>query len=176
MSRDKVAPGMFAQPRPAQLGRQMTDQYVPSFGRAQLLVVTQLLLSVIVGCVPSKSDVRRSGDSILARRYYGVWRNMGPQYLSWWVIDASGAHNFGLAAKDGTCSGDTVTAVITPNQIDVKSGNSGLVTLRLAEGDLLLFQGERGVALHKRVNRADICRRPDGTYLEGAPYADNVGK
>jgi hypothetical protein len=129
-------------------------------------------LSLIVGCVSTKSDVRHSGGSILASRYYGVWKNVGPQYLNWWVIDASGAHTFGITANsEGRCSADIVTVVVAPNQIDVKSGDSGLVTLRVVEGDLLMFQGERDVALHKRVNREDICRGPDGTYLEGAPYA-----
>ena len=140
---------------------------MPYFIGVRLLALGSLI-SLLIGCVSGRPrDV--PGVPTLAPRYYGTWQNIDPHYLNWWVIGADGAVNYGLASNDGKCVRDAVI-VTASNQIDVRFGNSGQATLRLAEGDLLLFQAERGVALHKRVDASSVCRKPDGTYLDGAPY------
>jgi hypothetical protein len=116
------------------------------------------------GCVGNRAA------SGLGRRYYGTWENVDPRYFNWWVIDARGALNYGIALDGGKCGARRAT-VAAANSIVVGFGNSGNVTLRLAEGDLLLFQMDRSFALHKRVDASSICRRPDGSYFEGAPSA-----
>jgi len=124
-----------------------------------------LALILLVGCA-----VTTPRQLTLAPRYYGVWVNVIAANYNWWQIDAAGAVNYGIALDGGKCAGRAAT-VLSSNRIDVAFGNSGVVYLRLAEGDLLLFEaGPAKVSLHRRVEAANICRKSDGTYFEGAPY------
>jgi hypothetical protein len=124
-----------------------------------------LTFMLLVGCATTKSP-----QPVLAPRYYGVWVNVIPSNYNWWQISAAGAVGYGIALDGGKCGGRSAT-VLGPNRIDVAFGNSDTVYLRLAEGDLLLFEaGPAKFALHRRVEAANICRRSDGTYFEGAPY------
>lgn len=123
-----------------------------------------VLLGGVAGCASHKSTM-----PALAPRYYGTWKNVDPRYFNWWQIDAHGVINYGTGFDAGKCTANSVS-IIAPNQIDVNFGNTGRAILRTVEGgDLLLFQGDRGLALHKRVDVADICRKSDGTYFDGAP-------
>jgi hypothetical protein len=120
---------------------------------------------LLVGCVATNSR-----QTALAPRYYGVWVNVIPSYHNWWQISASGAVNYGIALDGGKCAPRSATVLAT-NRIDVTFGNSGILYLRLAEGDLLLFEADAShFSLHRRVQASDICRKSDGTYFEGAPF------
>ena len=134
--------------------------------RAVCCLALLALIGASAGCVEA-----RYTTPVLARRYYGTWENIVPRYLNWWVISASGAVSYGIASESGRCVRSSAI-VKAADAFDVTSGNSGRVTLRAVEGgQLLLFQGDRGFALHRRVDASHICRKSDGTYREGAPSA-----
>jgi hypothetical protein len=126
-----------------------------------------LLAYLLSGCVSGSKQGAALSHPTLARRYYGAWQNIDSRYLNWWVIGANGAVGYGLDSE-GKC-GTGPVLVTGPDQIDVKFGNSGVATLRLAEDGLLIFQIERGFAVYRRVDATSICRKPDGTYLERPP-------
>jgi hypothetical protein len=125
-----------------------------------------ILIGVLVGCVASKPDTPK-----LARRYHGVWHNISPRYLNWWVFGSTGgAQTYGLGMS-GKCI--TEAGIVTgPNTMaaGMRPGDS-VITLHLAEGDMLVFQADNtGVGLYKRVGVSEVCRNRDGTYLEDAPH------
>jgi hypothetical protein len=119
---------------------------------------------LLVGCAAN-----RTREPVLASRYYGAWTNLEPRYYNWWVISAAGVVNYGIALDGGKCGGRSVT-VLSSDQIDIQPPNGGTATLRVAEGNLLLLLVDDHFAVHKRVKPSDICRKPDGSYFEGAPY------
>lgn len=123
-----------------------------------------LAVVVLVGCV-----THRPKAPILSPSFYGVWTNVNPNFYNWWEISAAGAVNYGIALDQGKCAGKSAI-VLGSDQLDVPFGNAGTVHLSLSESGYLVFEAGRGRALHKRVTLTDICRRPDGTYFEGAPH------
>jgi hypothetical protein len=144
-------------PRPA---RKCSLGSMPKYRRLYALA-----LLLLVGCAATKPQ-----EIALAPRYYGVWVNANPNYYNWWQISAAGAVNYGVALDGGKCTGRSAT-VLGANRIDIEFGNSGTAYLRLAEGDLLLFEaGPTKYSLHRRVEASNICRKSDGEYFEGAPY------
>jgi hypothetical protein len=100
----------------------------------------------------------------LAPRYYGVWVQINPRYLHWWVLSAEGATAYAVDT-DRKCRVGAY-AVMGPNEIDIHF-EDGFLRWHTVEGDMLLMEaGPRLLALYERAKRSDICRKPDGTYYE----------
>ena len=59
---------------------------------------------------------------------------------------------------------------IGPDQLAPPPGSSEIMYMRHVEGDLLLSVHGDNAGLFKRVKPSDICKKRDGTYLEGAPH------
>ena len=119
---------------------------------------------------------------IVASRYYGTWANANSHYHNWWAIDANGAVSYG-STQDGKCeSGRAV--ILGPDLIliDFGDGIRGTFNLRLAGGEFLLFvsedalraSGDPHITVSKRVDASAVCRKPDGTYSEGAPHVEHT--
>jgi hypothetical protein len=102
-------------------------------------------------------------------QFIGVWANVVAGYENWWVLEPHSVVNYGTALGGGRCTGSSA-AVLTLDRIEVKFGNAAVVSLRKSNG-MLLLTAPGGVAAHKRVPKADICRKSNGEYYEGAPYA-----
>ncbi len=105
----------------------------------------------------------------LSPRFYGVWTNVVASYYNWWKLGPDGAVNYGIALDLGKC-GARSAVVIAPDQLNVPFGNGGTVRLLLSDSGYLVFQGDRGRAVLRRVDAQDICRNSDGSYFDGAPY------
>jgi hypothetical protein len=101
-------------------------------------------------------------------KFYGTWVNTNPRYFNWWNIQADRVVNYGIALDNGKCSANAAIIMGT-DKIDVTWGNSGTVQLAMA-GEELVFQAPGISAHHKRSSHEAICRRPDGSYFENAPY------
>jgi hypothetical protein len=129
-----------------------------------LRATSLLVFAFLAACATTTAT-----HSTLAPRYFGVWVNVNPSDNNWWQIGPAGVVNYGVALDDGKCTGRAAT-VLAANRLNINFGNSATVYLRLAEGDLLLFEaGPAQFSLQRRGQATDICRRPDGTYFDGAP-------
>lgn len=122
-------------------------------------------IMLLLGCESTKPKAPALDPS-----FYGIWTNANASYYNWWDISAKGAVNYGIALDAGTCVGRSAV-VLALDRIDIPFGNSGSVQLRLSASGFLVFEADRGRALHKPVEASDICRKPDGTYFVGALHA-----
>lgn len=123
-----------------------------------------LTVVVLVGCVTHKPKA-----PTLSPRFYGVWTNVNPNFHNWWKISAAGAVNYGIALDQGRCGGRSAI-VLGSDQLNVPFGNAATVHLSLNASGYLVFEARHVHAFHKRVTITDICRKPDGTYFDGAPH------
>jgi hypothetical protein len=106
----------------------------------------------------------RHADMALSPEYYGVWAAHGTATQSWWEIRADQVVNFQVSVDGQACEGRAVT-VVTADALDIGT------RIRLyMVGDQLVFAAPAVRTAYSRASVQDICRRPDGTYLENAPY------
>jgi hypothetical protein len=106
----------------------------------------------------------RHADLALSPEFYGVWAAHGTDTKSWWEIRADRVVNYQVSVDGQLCEGRTVK-VVSGDVLDI--GNR--IRLYMA-GDQLVIAGPVTRTAHIRTSVQDICRRPDGTYLENAPY------
>jgi hypothetical protein len=102
-------------------------------------------------------------------QFHGIWTNVNPDFFNWWEITSTLVVGYGIALENGKCSSNQAQ-ILSENRIDVSFGNAAIVEMRILD-EQLLFVADPATAYHKRVPREDICRKSDGTYFEGAPYA-----
>jgi hypothetical protein len=106
----------------------------------------------------------RHAELALSPEFYGVWATHGTGNPSWWEIRADRVVNYEASVDGQACEGRAVNIV----GADVL-GLHDRIRLYLA-GDQLVF-AERAVRVaYDRAAPQDICRRPDGSYLDDAPY------
>jgi hypothetical protein len=120
----------------------------------------------IVGCTTVL--VRPQSKPELSAEFAGYWANIVAGYENWWVIGPHSVVNYGTALGGGRCTGDNAV-ILGRDRMEVPFGNAGAVSLSISDG-LLLFSMPNGIAGHRRVPRADICRKANGEYYVGAPY------
>lgn len=113
-------------------------------------------------------------ETRIAPEFLGYWTNIDARFKNWWVIGPNSVVNYGTALSGGRCTGHNAT-IIAPSRIEISFGNAATVDLSISDG-LLLFGGPGGVVSHKRVPKADICRKVNGEYYEGAPYTGGEGR
>ncbi len=132
---------------------------------------TVLLATVaLFGCaINTPVAPKEPPTPVLMSALYGAWANANGNFFNWWEISAVGAVNYGIALDQGKCGARRAT-VLGTDRLEIPFGNAAIVHLSLGASDLLVFEGDRGRAVHKRVAPTDICRKPDGTYFEGAPH------
>jgi hypothetical protein len=100
-----------------------------------------LLLNIVIilfGCLLIGCATSQTSTPILARRYYGTWHNVNAAFFNWWVINAAGAVNYGIALDSVKCGARSAT-ILASNKIDVPFGNKATVTLHLVEGTNCCF-------------------------------------
>jgi len=121
----------------------------------------------IIGFVAACASGRHTAPAPLSPEFQGVWANIGPQAHNWWDISATQVVMYGFG-NTGACE-SMHGEVVDPESAEVRFGTTATGTLH-RQGDLLLFVTDAGnLGLHQRVEPASICRKPDGSYAEGAP-------
>ena len=106
----------------------------------------------------------RHAEPALSPEFYGVWAAHDIETRSWWEIRADRVVNYEASVDGQACEGRAVNIV----GVDVL-GLHDRIRVYLA-GDQLVF-AERAVRVaYDRAAPQDICRRPDGSYLDDAPY------
>ncbi len=138
------------------------------FFRSFRVQVVLALSAAAITTSCATSTVTAPAAPQLGETFLGVWTNVVSQYFNWWVIEKDRATNYGITLAGGRCSASEAS-VIGQRQIDVPFGNAGPVEMKISD-QLLMFETPRGVARHRRVDKSDICRKPDGTYFKGAPF------
>jgi len=126
------------------------------------------VVSLLGGCAISKRTTS------IGSQFYGIWENIDPRYFNWWEISATRVVNYGIALREGKCRSDDAE-IIAADVLNVPFGNAGTVHLGIIDNKLI-FVSPKGVAQHKRVQPEAICRRPDGTYFDGAPHPSSTGE
>jgi len=123
-----------------------------------------------IGLVAACTGARHPAPApTLAPQFYGVWANAGAQAHTWWQISATQIVMYGFD-KSAHCA-SMQGVVVDPESAEVRFDTGTTGTFHL-QGDLLVFMTDAGhVGLHQRADPASICRKPDGSYAEGAPQA-----
>jgi hypothetical protein len=125
-----------------------------------------LVAALAVACTSARHP---APPPALSPQFYGVWVNVGRQAHNWWEISSTDVVLYGVDSA-GRCD-STHAVVVDSEEAEVRFGTTTAGSLHL-QGDLLMFMTEAGqVALHQRADATAICRKPDGTYAEGAPNA-----
>lgn len=110
-------------------------------------------------------------------RFYGTWESVNPNYYTWLVINQNGLIVEGLR-PDGKC-GSSPAVVRAPDQLAPPAGSNRVMRLRRNEGQPFLSITGDQTARFRQVDERDICRKEDGTFLEGAAslnsFADQIG-
>lgn len=124
-----------------------------------------LLIIFLSACSSQPTHVSR--ELKVERQFIGYWVNVNPAFNNWWVVREDSIVNYGTALSKGICTGNKVE-ILGPSKINVPFGNKAEADLVIFD-DLLIFVTENNFALHKRVNKTDICRKANGLYYQGAP-------
>jgi hypothetical protein len=103
-------------------------------------------------------------DVALSPEFYGVWAAHGSNTKSWWEIRADRVVNYQASLDGQACEGQAVK-VVSGDVLDI----GYRIRLYMAN-DQLVFAGPAVRTAHIHASVQDICRRPDGSYLENAPY------
>lgn len=88
---------------------------------------------------------------------------------NWWELSATNVASRQLLAPGDApykgCARSPVAAVLAPNQFKATDGT--ISTLHLAEGHLLVFVSDKGMALYKRVDANAVCSKSGGPDARG---------
>jgi hypothetical protein len=106
----------------------------------------------------------RHSELALSPEFYGVWVAHGTATPGWWEIRADRVVNYEVSVNGQVCEGRAGT-VVSGDVFDI----GDRIHLYMV-GDQLVVAGPAVRTAHSRASAQDICRRPDGTYLENAPY------
>jgi hypothetical protein len=106
----------------------------------------------------------RHAELALSPEFYGVWAAHGTATPSWWEIRADRVVNYEASVDGQACEG-RAGSVVSGDVFDI--GNR--IHLYMV-GDHLVVAGPAVRTSHSRASAQDICRRPDGSYLDDAPY------
>jgi hypothetical protein len=128
----------------------------------RLIAILSTILGTIGGIEGCASA--RHAEPALSPEFYGVWAAHDIETRSWWEIRADRVVNYEASVDGQACEGRAVI-VVSADVIDL----SNRVRLYMM-GDQLVIAGAAVRTVHSRASAQDICRRPDGTYLENAPY------
>jgi hypothetical protein len=96
--------------------------------------------------------------------FFGVWAAQGADSRSWWEIRADRVVRYEASVDGQACEGRAAIVL----SADVLDGGSRLRLYLL--GDQLVVAGPVLRTAFRRAAAQDVCRRPDGSYLDNAPY------
>lgn len=133
--------------------------------RAVIAGASALLGGLAAACVGTQHAAH---PPELSSEFNGAWANAGPQAHDWWEISNSEVVIYRVD-NAGRCESAT-GVVLDPEQAEVRFGTTDTATLH-RQGDLLFVTSDGQVGINQRVEPTTICRKPDGTYAEGAPHA-----
>jgi hypothetical protein len=121
------------------------------------------------GALMMQGCAHRGGPARIAAQFQGVWVTADPRYINWWEIHADRVINYGVTS-DGTRCGAHAARILGADQIESSYGVIDKVRLRIVDKNLK-FEGGKVLATYRRAGLNEICRRADGGYFNGAPFA-----
>jgi len=127
------------------------------------LIATLSFIACIAGCVAAPHT-----QPVLAPAYYGIWVQAGAEPSIWWEIRADSVVDYEISPDGKRCEAWAVI-VIGTDEFNTAFGRRENVRLHRT-GDLLVFSRGKRRAVYNPSAPQDICRKPDGTWLENAPY------